>query len=434
MDILNKIDPATQQTAAGIPEVKTMGSGFVFDGTERERLRALAKRVAEIAALPVQEEKAALWTKHNDLKTSQPLVFIDPENGWNECIPAGTLQCHDPLARVWEMYFLKQIYWHENMKDDKVIESYFDVPCSYTDTGWGLEIAKEGGENHGAYKVKQAIENYERDFDKVRYPQIIIDENESETLMDLAHGLFDGILQVRRKTTWWWTLGMTWDYINLRGLEDFMCDFLLEPEWVRRMMRLLCDGIMKRLDFFEENGLLSQNTHGTYVASGGFGYTEAIADKREGVTTKDMWGFVDSQETSAVSPELYGEFVFPYHKEITERFGLNCYGCCEAFDQRWKYVKELPRLRRVSCSPWAGWENIPDLLGKNYIASVKPNPAPLAMPDMDEDVVRKEIKRALECTKGCIPEIIMKDNNTLGGNPHNATRWVEIIREEIARI
>jgi len=28
----------------------------------------------------------------------------------------------------------------------------------------------------------------------------------------------------------------------------------------------------------------------------------------------------------------------------------------------------------------------------------------------------------------------MKDNHTLSGNPQNITRWVEIAREEIARV
>jgi hypothetical protein len=28
----------------------------------------------------------------------------------------------------------------------------------------------------------------------------------------------------------------------------------------------------------------------------------------------------------------------------------------------------------------------------------------------------------------------MKDNHTLGGNPTNITRWVEIMREEIGRL
>lgn len=430
MEQLSRIDPATQQTAAGFPDIKTMGSSFLFTPNETERLRALASRVAEIAALPIQKQKAELWTRHNDLKTSQPLVFIDPENGWNECIPASSLLCEDPLARVWEMYLLKQIYWFEVMKDDKVIDSYFDVPFCYSDTGWGVPLGKEGGEHNGAYKVKQAVHDYETDFPKLHFPQIVVDEGESATLLALAQQIFDGILQVRRKATWWWTLGMTWDYINLRGLEDFMCDFLVEPEWVHTTMNFLCDGLLQRLDALQAAGMLPLNTGNSYVGSGGFGYTQELPAEKAQVTTMDMWGFVESQETSAVSPALYGEFIFPYHKKIAERFGLNCYGCCEAFDPRWEYIRQLPRLRRVSCSPWADWGKIQDLLGRQYIASIKPSPTPLAATNMDEQVVRADIKRAVEASQGCIPEFIMKDNNTLGNNPQNAARWVEIVREE----
>jgi|GEM_PF-5176329 len=43
-------------------------------------------------------------------------------------------------------------------------------------------------------------------------------------MFELAHLVFDGILEVRQKTSWWWTLGRTWDYINLRGLDNLMMD------------------------------------------------------------------------------------------------------------------------------------------------------------------------------------------------------------------
>ena len=226
---------------------------------------------------------------------------------------------------------------------------------------------------------------------------------------------------------------MTWDYINLRGLEDFMCDFLAEPEWVHRMMNLLCDGVIERLEEFERKGLLPDNTGGTYVGSGGFGYTDQLNPKAGAVKLKDMWGFVESQETTAINPDMYGEFILPYHKKIAEHFGLNCYGCCEPFNPRWKYVRQLPRLRRVSVSPFSDWSTVPELLGKEYIASIKPIPTPLASYNMDEEVVRRDCRLAVEQTKGAICEFIMKDNHTLGNNPQNAVRWVEIMREEIER-
>jgi len=434
---MDKVDPATLQTASGQPNIKIMNESFVFETFEINRLRDLAKRVAEIAALPIQSKKAKLWEAHNGLNTSQPLVFIDPENGWNECIPADTLTCRTPLARVWEMFLRKQIYWFEVLEDDKVIEPYFDVPHSYSDTGWGVEPGRVGGERGGSFKVVQAIKDYDEDFPKVNYPKIIIDWEESDKLLELAHNLFDGILTVRHRTIWWWSLGMTREFINLRGLEDFMCDMIEQPEYVHKFMNLLCEGTLSKLDLLQKNGFLALNTGGTYVGSGGFGFSNELPGSEydpQKITTMDMWGFVESQETSSVSPEMYNEFVFPYHKRIAERFGLNCYGCCEGFDMRWKYAKNLPRLRRISVSPWAKWETIKELLGKDYIASIKPNPSHLAVAKMDEEVVRDEIRKALECSKNCVPELIMKDNNTLGKNPRNAARWVEIAREEIEKL
>lgn len=432
----HKKDPASEQTAAGYPEIKAMDTSFVFIDGEKETLKRLAYQVADIAGRKEMAEKARLWTAHNDLQTDQPVVFIDPENGWNECIPGKTLECRDPLARVWEMALRKQIFWADKMKDDKVIEPYFDVPYSYSDTGWGLRLSKIGGEDGGSYIVRQAIEDYEEDFQKLHHPEYIIDWEESETVMALAHELFDGILTVRRKNTWWWTLGLCWDYVNIRGMEDFMCDFVSEPEWAEQMLDLLCEGKLRMLDFLEENHLLAQNTEGTYVGSGGFGFTNDIPVVKQGalVTTHDMWGFCDSQETVAVNPDIYGEFILPRHKKILERFALNCYGCCEPFNPRWRYVKQLPNLRRVSVSPWADWSTVPELLGNDYIASVKPMPTPLASYHMNEEVVRRDCRRAVEETKGGICEFIMKDNHTLGNNPQNAIRWVEIMREEIDRV
>ncbi len=429
--------PEKEHLATGFPPIKAMGSSLCFSKQEIERLRTLAKRVAEIAALPVQKEKAKLWTAHNDLKTEQPLVFIDVEGGWNELIPSEELECHDSMARVWEMHLLKQIYWQEVLKDDKVIEPWFEVHYSYTDTGWGVELKKEGGENGGAYAILGAIHDYEKDFPKIHYPEIIIDYEESQRVLDLANEVFGGILGVRRRPIWWWSLGMTVDFIMLRGLEEFLCDFILHPDYVHKVMQLMTDGIIKRLDRFEKEGLLALNTDGAYVGSGGFGWTEELpswSNAPEKVTTKDMWGFVESQETSVVSPEMYGEFSFPYHKKVSERFGLNCYGCCESVTKRWEYVKQIPNLRRVSISAWADWEKVPEQLGNKYIASIKPSPSPLALKNMDEDLVRNTIKKALRCTKNCIPELIMKDNATLGNNPRNASRWVEICREEINKL
>lgn len=430
-----KPDPATMQTAAGAPKISQMNTAYVFQADEVQVLRDLAQQVQAIAQRESEAEKARLWTMHNDLTPERPMIFADPENGWNEIITTADLQCHQTLARVWEMHLRRQIFWANEMQDDKVIEATFDVPYVYTDTGWGMDIVKETTDAaDGSYHIIPPIQDYAADLPKIQFPQIVVDIQQSGQILELAHNIFDGILDVRRRHSWWWTLGMTWDFMNLRGLDNLMMDLILQPDQVHAVMRLLMEGTLNRLDFLQDNGYLSSNTGGAYVGSGGFGWTEQLPkanDIQGPVRTQDMWGFCESQETVGVSPSMFNEFILPYQLPILERFGLNCYGCCEPIDARWDYVKQIPRLRRVSASPWADKEMMARQLGRDYILSIKPNPALLATPVMDEDAVRKELTDSLRDAKGAIIEVIMKDNHTLGNNPRHITRWVEIAREVV---
>jgi hypothetical protein len=94
-------------------------------------------------------------------------------------------------------------------------------------------------------------------------------------------------------------------------------------------------------------------------------------------------------------------------------------------------VKKVPRLRRVSVSPWADQEKMAAALQADYIYSRKAPPSLLAVPRIDEEAVRADIRGTLELTRGCVLEMLMKDNHTLGRNPDNLVQWVRIAREEI---
>ena len=430
-------DPSMEQTAAGLDNTRGIDSNLSFSGKEIGILRGLAFKVAELAARPVESVKKNKWIAHNDLETTEPLIFCDPENGWNEIITQDQILCANPLARVWEMTLRKEIFWGEKMKDDRVIEPYFNVSYNYSDSGYGIAEEIVGGQDGGSFIYNFPIRDYEEDFPKLQLPEIEINYAKTREVYSLAEELFDGLLKVRMKGIWWWTLGMTWDFIKLRGLENLMVDMMIQPEWVHKLMDFLCKAVHHKLDFLEKEKLLFLNTQGSYVGSGGFGWTKELpmdGFNPDHVRLKDMWGFAESQETVVVSPEMYGEFVYPYQETILRRFGLNCYGCCEPIDPRWKYVKNFPRLRRVSVSPWANVKRMAEFLENKYVLSIKPSPTPLASKIMDETVVRKELSDKLEDSRGCCVEIIMKDNHTLGNNAGNAVRWCEIAREEINKI
>jgi len=422
------------QTAIGASINEINKYDLYISKRDRLILRELAIKIVEISKRPFEEEKTDSWTKHNDLQPARPMIFCDPENGWNEIITEQTMKCDTKLGREWENTLRKEICWAEQMKDDKVVDSNFYVPYVAAESDWGMKERRIGGEHCGdAYSWESPLKKYD-DMVKLHFPNITVDYDSTGKLKRIAEDVFEGLLYVQIKHKWWWTLGMTWTLVNLRGLETIMFDMYDYPDKFHELMSFLRDGHLKKLDFLEQNGLLPDNTGNTYVGSGGFGFTNQLPTEgftNNRIRTADMWGFCESQETVSVSPEMFGEYIFPYQFPILERFGLNCYGCCEPLEKRWKWIERIPNLRRVSVSPWANAEEMAEQLEDKYIYSYKPNPAYLAVSQIDEDLIRRELRRILEIAKNSVLEIIMKDNNTLGNNPNNAYRWVEIARQEI---
>ena len=410
---------------------------------DRDLLRSLAARLAGLAARPGEAQKRELWYAHNDLRSKQPLLLVDPENGWNEIVTPGSLKCEGPLARRWEMVLRKELFWGQSIQDDKPIEALFEVGYTYTDTEWGIEETYHGGSSGQSYAWEGGIKGPE-DVDRIGTPRIEVDYRTTLETLALAADVFSGLLRVRLRAVWWWSLGMTWDLARLVGLEKMLYLLYDNPGMVHRIMARLRDGYRAKLDWLEENGLLSLNNDHSYVGSGGIGYTRELprgpthdavpgAAPDQGVRTTDMWCLTESQETLGISPDQFEEFVFPYQLPLQERFGLSCYGCCEPLDARWHIVRKTPRLRRVSVSPWADQAKMAGFLQDKYVYSRKAPPQLLALPRVDEDAVRADIRATLEATRGCILEILMKDNHTLGGNPDNLVQWVRIAREEIER-
>ncbi len=400
---------------------------------DREILRALAGRVAELAARDIEHQKKQLWTDHNDLKgKTRPLVFCDPENGWKEIITQDKIECQGQLSRQWEFILRKEIFWGESMCDDRVIQGYFNMPDVYTRTGWGLSEVYSGGENGGAKRWDSPITDI-NDLTGLKFQAITVDPAATKRYTELADGIFGDLLPVRRRNTWYWTLGLTWELIKLRGLGNMMLDMYDNPEGLHRLMAFLRDGTMDKIDFLARENLYTLNNEGDYVGSGGFGWTDQLpaSDYDGQVRTNDLWCLSESQETVGVSPEMFAEFIFPYQLPIMERFGRVCYGCCEPVETRWHIIKQIPNLRRVSVSPWCDRAKMAEYLGGDYVYSLKPHPGLLAGQGFDADAVRADIQDALIKTKGCRLEIIMKDNHTIGNDPARVSRWVQIARQEI---
>ncbi len=411
---------------------------LVVNEADKKVLRELARSVAEIAAHPQQDRKRKLWEKHNDLIQTPPLVFCDPELAWYEIIPAALLQCGGRLARIWEFRLRKEIYWAETIKDDRVTTPEFTVQYIFSETSRGIETNIIGGTGDGAYRWDPPISDYNK-VDDLQFKQIVIDYKKTNSLLGLAQEIFSGILKVRLEGSYWWSFGMTLDLIFLRGFERVLMDMYDNPAGLHKLMAFLRDENMAKLDFLEKNNLLSLNSLGDFVGTGGYGWTSELPapgyDGRH-VRLLDMWGYSESQETVSVSTGFFKEFIFPYQTTILERFGLNIYGCCEPLDRRWEAISLIPRLRRVTVSPWSDPEIMAEMLNKNYVYCRKINPAYMATLLMDEEAARAELRSTFRATKkhGCPAEVMLRDVMTLSWNPENAINWTRIARQEAAGI
>ena len=64
---------------------------------------------------------------------------------------------------------------------------------------------------------------------------------------------------------------------------------------------------------------------------------------------RDIWAWMESQETTMISPRMFGQFFLPYMADVSRQFGLIYYGCCEPVHDRWdKIIAAIPeRARRV---------------------------------------------------------------------------------------
>ncbi|MCK5821736.1 MAG: hypothetical protein KAH17_07615, partial [Bacteroidales bacterium] len=104
------------------PEVD---ENILLDPSEIDVLRRLAEQWAEIAALPVHQEKAILWQKLNDLKSIRPMVWID-EIPWHEMNfnDELTLRCKNSWARNQEDLMRKTIYQWNHMPGDMILNPW----------------------------------------------------------------------------------------------------------------------------------------------------------------------------------------------------------------------------------------------------------------------------------------------------------------------
>jgi hypothetical protein len=400
--------------------------------SDSQIIRELAKRVAEIAALPVQEETRALWRKLNALKPERPMVMMD-QVCWNEMNVNDelTLRCADQECRGYEWWLRSTLYQWNHFRVDMVVEPFVRVPKAIRNTGFGVRVQEQiAVSDPTSSVVGHKFDNQFKGLDdlaKIQMPRIHHDAAETARRMTVAHELFDGILAV---APWGADPYLSlWDPISSwMSVEGALYALADQPEFMHALVGRVTAGYMGMLDQLEEQGLLcgpQSLIHCTGAWTDelpGPGYDPAKPRLR------DMWMFGLAQMFSTVSPQMFREFEVDYASRICGRFGIVYYGCCDPLDLKMREVRLIPRVRKVSMSPWVDEERGASEIGRQFVYSRKPNPAFVATDTFEPERVRADLlatRRVCE-RHGCPLELILKDISTVRYQPQRLTQWAEI--------
>ena len=226
---------------------------------------------------------------------------------------------------------------------------------------------------------------------------------------------------------------MTNPLVHLMGLEAYYLAMFDCPDAVHGAMEMATRVYERYYAFLEQESLLLPTNGFSPVAQESFAFTDELpADK---VTrTTECWGFLESQETTAVSAEIFGEFVFPYQDRLVKRFGLLSYGCCERVDDIWQdYLSKWTNLRKLSVSPFNDETKVGEYLrGSRVVFYSKPR-AEYVTGDgpLDDDAITAYFKGVCEAARGCLFEIAQREVGTIFGDYERGRHYVQLAKQAV---
>lgn len=411
---------------------------------EKNILRVRAKALAEITQKPIWDEKRELWKAKNALKKVRPLVLTAlPEAAWRELIPESSLQVKQPVFRGFERYLRRLLYRDQYIHDDYILTNKLYIPIQYQVTDWFEGRVRPYSDDAFHAAAYEPCILSPDDVSKLKKPQITdINWEETYKLYEAAQEVFGDMMDVQigepfyagtDKSVTGSGNGLVDLLCELRGLENIFYDMVDEEEMVHEIMRILTEGTLEYLDQMEKHGLLRLNNNeympgaDSPLNSNGLAVTDELPARTfdpQHITTRDLWGYVQAQEFTSVSRDMLEEFIHPYQRQIAERFGMVCYGCCENEDKKWGAVmKNIPNLHELSVAYSCDLRIAAEQIRDQYVFSWKPHSTMVT--HYDKDMVRSQLQSGLAITKDCHVVLSMRDTQTLNGRPESVTQWTD---------
>lgn len=404
----------------------------------RNYLRNLAGQVVELAALPIMEERKKLWLAHNAGELTTPPVLME----WNtfEADFLPPLQCAAPLEQLLERQLLAAILNYQQIGDDKVITPEVNIPlhCDFRlfDLAPVRHAAADASGRELGYSTEYPLADPEAALETLRPSRWSYDPERARREQAEASELIGDLITVKiQNRNLEWFPELTAQLIELLGMENLFISSLECPEALQELLTRAVDDDLAFLADLEKHQLLALNNGNDYAGSGSYGFSAELpaADFSGPVRLCDRWGNLNSQETVGIAPEQFMRDFYPHYVRLAEVFGLVYYGCCEPLHQLWELgLKNLPHLRKVSCSPWCDDARMGEMLrGGKVVMCCKPSPNFIGVGQADFNALAQDIAATIQAARGCPLEFSFRDVYTLCGEPTRAKQAVETVRRII---
>jgi hypothetical protein len=269
----------------------------------------------------------------NKIEGNIPFTIAPDNSFWSRLLKVDLRDYYNNPETYLETQLRMKLYSFNNFKDNTYFTNelfiWFGVITELSYFGSKINFFA----NKEAWLKEALIKEY-IDLDKIKIPDFY-----KSGLMPRIHRFYevlqeyaDGNLKVMFPE---WVRGPFCIAAHLRGLENILMDFILNPGFVHKLMRFIVESSKQWNK--ERNKFL-------------------------GNEIKTIKLYNDEIGKPMISPAIYKEFIFPYEKELSDYYGEVLYWhSCGVTDDVMEQINQLNNLKMFHCGPWTSYQKAAEI-------------------------------------------------------------------------
>lgn len=377
------------------------------------------------------------WVRHNNrasggkILTNLHLWKTADHPVWHEIIPDDAIKSRDPEERFVERQLRHKLFKYKEIDDYDVLLSSIWVAPIMADNEpiFGLSPQMDVPKNETGSKKFLSVIETAADLEKLHKPQHTIDQKNTADKIGRIREICGSLVPVKTLPPLIGTSPFE-NVVQFRGMDKVIYDFYDNPDLIHSMMDFFTTCIVEDTQRLEKlYGIDPESTWDFRV------HYDRMEEPGASCSLKNCWAYLSAQSAGIVSPEMFAEFIQPYHERIAAIFGKVYYHGCENLTQKASIIGRLPNLRRFHISPWSDVDRILDELGGRFVYETHVHPSNHLFL-YDQEKIKKDIRElALKCMdRGVTADINLSDIETIHGDSSRIKMWSKLAKETVERL